>query len=146
MMTTELAKYVGVTSETVRFYTRKGLLSATRLPTNGYKFYGSEAIARLKFITQAKNVGFSLKEIEEIIALSELGTSPCPKVREMLGIKIIETKQNIGLMNQHLTMMEDTLSEWASKPDMEPDGKAVCCLIEQWSNDFEYTQIVKGKK
>ena len=66
MMTSELAKHVGVTAETVRFYTRKGLLSATKLPTNGYKTYNAEAIARLKFIRQAKNVGFSLKEIEKL--------------------------------------------------------------------------------
>jgi len=146
MMTSELAKHVGVTAETVRFYTRKGLLSATKLPTNGYKTYNAEAIARLKFIRQAKNVGFSLKEIEKIIVLSELGSSPCSKVREMLAKKISETKQNIKSMNQHLSMMEGSLSGRADKPDMVPDGKAICCLIEHWSNNYESRPLKENEK
>lgn len=145
-MTSELAKYVGVTAETVRFYTRKGLLSATKLPTNGYKTYDVAAIARLKFITQAKHLGFSLKQIEKIIALSENGTSPCSQVREMLTTKISETKQNIKTMNQHLNMMESTLSGWTDKPDMRPDGKAICCLIEHWSNNYESQPLKENDK
>ena len=122
------------------------VLTATRLKTNGYKIYGAEAIARLKFITQAKHVGFSLNEIEQIIGLSALGTSPCSQVREMLAEKISQTKQNIKLMNQHLTMMEDTLSGWADKPGMLPNGKAICCLIEHWSNNYESRSLKEDKK
>jgi DNA-binding transcriptional MerR regulator len=134
MLTSELAKHVGVTAETVRFYTRKGLLSADVLTGNGYKSYDHTAVERLKFITQARNIGFSLKEIEEIINLSHDGNSPCPKVRQMLGDKIVETKQKIDEFKRHLVIMEETLSEWADEPDRVPDGKNVCCLIEEWSD------------
>ncbi|PWI34437.1 MerR family transcriptional regulator [Vibrio albus] len=135
MKTSELAKQVGVTAETVRFYTRKGLLTATRDPENDYKLYDKAALERLKFITQARAIGFSLKDIEDIIQFSEQGTSPCPKVRQMLGQKIQETEKKIEELQQHLIMMQETLSDWATEPDMVPDGKAICCLIEDWSDN-----------
>ena len=137
MLAGEVAKMVGVTAETVRFYTRKGLISATKDPGNGYKIYDQSAVDRLRFITHARSIGFSLKEIEEIIDYSQKGNSPCPKVRKMLGDKIAETEQKIEALQQHLIVMKDTYFEWEHKPDMVPDGKAICCLIEEWSDKHE---------
>ncbi len=51
-----------------------------------------------------------------------------------VGKKILETKQKIDELNRHLQVMEETFSEWADTPDMIPDGKAICCLIEKWSD------------
>lgn len=48
MLTTEVARLVGVTPETVRFYTRKKLLKASKNPTNGYKEYDQSAVERLR--------------------------------------------------------------------------------------------------
>lgn len=67
MLTTEIARAAGVTAETVRFYTRKGLLYAERDPNNGYKIYQQSAVNRLKFISHARAIGFSLSQIQEII-------------------------------------------------------------------------------
>jgi DNA-binding transcriptional MerR regulator len=133
MKTSELAQAVGVTPETVRFYTRKGLLIATRQPENGYKIYDTAALERLKFISHAKAIGFSLKEIEHIIQLSQQGSSPCPTVRQMLESKITEAKRKIEELNRHLGIMENTFSDWSKEPDTLPDNKAICCLIDDWS-------------
>ncbi|PJC86574.1 MerR family transcriptional regulator [Vibrio sp. HA2012] len=137
MKTSELAKRAGVTAETVRFYTRKGLLTAARNPENDYKLYDQSALERLRFIYQARAIGFSLKEIEEIIQYSQQGNSPCPKVRQMLGKKIQETEKKIADLTVNLSMMRETFSEWANEPDMVPDGKAICCLIEEWSDKHD---------
>ncbi|CAH0525353.1 TPA: MerR family transcriptional regulator [Vibrio alginolyticus] len=134
MLTTEIARTVGVTAETVRFYTRKGLISATKDPSNGYKIYPPSAVDRLRFISHARSIGFSLSQIEEIIEYSQQGNSPCPKVRKMLSDKISETQQKIKEYQMHLAVMEETYSEWVDEPDMTPDGKAICCLIEDWSD------------
>ncbi len=137
MKTSELAKRAGVTAETVRFYTRKGLLTAARNPENDYKLYDQSALERLRFISQARAIGFSLKEIEEIIQYSQQGNSPCPKVRQMLGRKIQETEKKITDLTVNLSMMRETFSVWADQPDMVPDGKAICCLIEEWSDKHD---------
>lgn len=144
-MTSELARRVGVTPETVRFYTRKGLLHATIRPDNGYKVYDRTALERLTFISHARSIGFSLKEVEEIIQFSQQGNSPCPKVRKMLGNKIDETEQKIEELHRHLTMMKNTFCDWSEKPDMIPDGKAICCLIEDWSNKHHAGSIEEIK-
>jgi DNA-binding transcriptional MerR regulator len=133
MLTTEIARQAGVTAETVRFYTRKGLLSADRDPSNGYKIYHQSAVDRLRFISHARAIGFSLSQIQEIIDYSEQGQTPCPAVRKMLTEKIVETKQKIEEHQRHLAMMEATYAEWDEKPDMVPNGKALCCLIDDWS-------------
>ncbi|WP_038173723.1 MerR family transcriptional regulator [Vibrio pacinii] len=140
MLTSEIAKAAGVTAETVRFYTRKGLLSATKDPNNGYKIYPNSALDRLRFISHARNIGFSLGQIEEIIEYSQKGKTPCPTVRQMLCEKISETKQKIIEYQQHLELMEETYAEWELEPDMIPDGKAICCLIEDWSGKHSKTE------
>ncbi|MEO9653470.1 MerR family transcriptional regulator [Marinomonas sp.] len=134
MLTAEIARLVGVTPETVRFYTRKKLLHARKNPTNGYKEYDQNAVERLRFINHARSIGFSLKQITDIIEQSEQGTSPCPKVRSLLLEQIQQTKQKITQYQQHLALMEATYQSWQGQPDTIPDGKAICCLIEEWSD------------
>ena len=65
-----LAKRAGVRIDTVRYYERSGLLAPqTRLPS-GYRRYGAVELARLRFIRRAQTLGFSLKETQELLALS----------------------------------------------------------------------------
>ena len=141
MLTSELANRVGVTPETVRFYTRKGLLQPTKHPENGYNVYDKTDLNHLKFISHAKAIGFSLKEIQEIMGFSLTDRSPCPKVREMLGNKILETEQKIESLNKHLTVMKNAFSDWTEKPDMVPNGEAFCCLIDEWSKPQERASV-----
>ena len=64
-----LARQSGVGIETVRFYEREGLLPpADRLPS-GYRQYTAEAVAVLRFIRRAKELGFTLREIKSLLAL-----------------------------------------------------------------------------
>ncbi|MGX9417481.1 MerR family transcriptional regulator [Vibrio sp. RC27] len=145
MLTKEIARVVGVTAETVRFYTRRGLLSAEKDPNNGYKIYQPSAVDRLRFITHARKIGFSLNQIEEIIEYSQQGKTPCPKVRKMLSQKISETRQKILDYEKHLVLMEETYAEWENEPDMVPNGKAICCLIEGWSDKHPLTEEPEEK-
>jgi MerR family copper efflux transcriptional regulator len=70
MLINELAKRAGVTTHTIRFYERCGLLKGERNPavtSNNYFHYDEEALSRLMLIIEAKSVGFTLQEISEII-------------------------------------------------------------------------------
>ena len=65
-----LAKRAGVRIDTVRYYERAGLLAPrTRLPS-GYRRYGALELARLRFIRRAQTLGFTLKEVRSLLALS----------------------------------------------------------------------------
>jgi DNA-binding transcriptional MerR regulator len=78
---TELAKAAGVTPDTVRHYTRLGLIRAAKDRQNGYRFFSGEALARLRFIKVAQGLGFTLKDIKLIFRDADKGDSPCPRVR-----------------------------------------------------------------
>lgn len=66
----ELARHAGVGADTVRFYEREGLLPAPPRSAAGYRRYGAGDIARVRFIRRAKNLGFTLEQIGELLSLS----------------------------------------------------------------------------
>lgn len=132
MRVSELAKKAKVTPETVRHYTRLGLIHAQRDPNNDYQLYDTMGLQRLNFIRQASELGFSLKQIEEIFHQSDSGDSPCPLVRDLLQKKVPETKLKIAQLQAHLLKMEEALSAWDQMPDGTPNGHSICCLIEDW--------------
>ncbi|MDZ7829019.1 MAG: MerR family DNA-binding protein [Halofilum sp. (in: g-proteobacteria)] len=65
-----LAKSTGVGVETIRFYEREGLLEAPARTASGYRQYTPDAVSRLGFIRRAKQLGFSLGEIRELLSLA----------------------------------------------------------------------------
>jgi MerR family transcriptional regulator, copper efflux regulator len=65
-----VAKRVGVAIDTIRFYEREGLLPEPSRRASGYRSYDEGAIAQLRFIRRAKDLGFTLEEIRELLALS----------------------------------------------------------------------------
>ena len=66
MRVKELADIVGVTTDTVRFYTRKEILHPRKRLDNGYKDYGERDVVRLKFVLSARQLGFTVNDILEI--------------------------------------------------------------------------------
>ncbi|HEV2538104.1 MAG TPA: heavy metal-responsive transcriptional regulator [Frateuria sp.] len=65
-----VAKRAGVAIDTIRYYEREGLLPEPARRPSGYRSYGEDTVAQLRFIRRAKNLGFTLEEIRELLALS----------------------------------------------------------------------------
>jgi MerR family copper efflux transcriptional regulator len=65
-----VARRVGVAIDTIRYYEREGLLPEPARRASGYRSYGQGAITQLRFIRRAKELGFTLQEIRELLALS----------------------------------------------------------------------------
>lgn len=66
----KLARQASVGIDTVRYYEREGLLPEARRSETGYRLYSTEVVDRLRFIRRAKNLGFSLEEIAELLQLN----------------------------------------------------------------------------
>lgn len=130
---TELANRSGTTPHAVRYYTRLGLLRAERNPDNGYHLYKLRDITWLRFIRQAKQLGYTLNEIKEIMHDADQGRSPCPRVRKIIQQRIVENRLHLEALMALQTRMENALLDWADKPDGIPDGDSVCHLIESFS-------------
>jgi len=125
-----LAKKTNLPIYTVRHYTRIGLLNPARNSTNNYKVYQASDAARLKFIVAAKNLGFTLAEITNILSKAEHGESPCPSVRKIVLRHIEENRRKIKELQKMQKKMENAMKDWESLHDSMPNGTSVCHLIE----------------
>ncbi|MEK7724896.1 MAG: MerR family DNA-binding protein [Acidobacteriota bacterium] len=130
-----LAKKTNLPIYTVRHYTRIGLLQPTKNSQNGYKVYQPSDAVRLKFIVAAKDLGFTLAEINHILDEAEHGTSPCPSVRKIIVHHIEENKRKIKELQRMQKKMENALKDWQNLQDSMPNGDSVCHLIESVSDE-----------
>ena len=84
----QLALRAGVGVDTVRYYERRGLLpTADRLPS-GYRVYTADSARRLGFVRHAQELGFTLEEIRELLALRVDRRRSCAVVRELALAKL----------------------------------------------------------
>lgn len=90
----QVAKQTDLGIETIRFYERQGLVDDPPRRESGYRQYPPNIIKRLFFIKRAKELGFSLKEIAELLSLRVDPDTTCPDVRRRAEAKIddVETK------------------------------------------------------
>ncbi|MCG8382429.1 MAG: MerR family transcriptional regulator [Gammaproteobacteria bacterium] len=133
MKVLELAKRLGVTAETVRFYTRIGVLNPIKNQTNGYREYSDKDYRRLRFVLSARQLGFSVEDIKEILAHSDKKKSPCPTVRRLIDQRLYEIDQRFRETLQLRERMQRAMSEWNQKPDKAPTGHMICHLIEEFT-------------
>ncbi len=130
MKVKELADEVGVTADTVRHYTRVGILKPTRDPYNGYKRYGTQERDRLRFAVRARALGFTLDDIVEIIRQADRGNSPCPAVRKLIEERFAEVESRFKETQRLYKRMKNAMHAWQTQPDRQPDGEIICGLIE----------------
>jgi len=91
----QLAKKTEVNVETVRFYERRGLMPKPLRRESGYRQYSDDDIARLRFIRRAKELGFSLKEILELLSLRVDPDTTCGDVKRRAKAKIADIELKI---------------------------------------------------
>jgi len=126
----ELSKAAQTTPDAVRHYVRIGLLKPSRDPVSGYKLFSDVDIKKTKFIRRAKGLGFTLRDIQTIFSHSNEQRPPCPAVRGIIRQRIDENRGRLAQLNSLQQRMDDALKKWKSMPDGEPDGDAICHLIE----------------
>jgi MerR family mercuric resistance operon transcriptional regulator len=104
-----LAQVVGINLETVRFYERQGLLPKPPRSASGYRLFPAEASRRLKFIKRAQELGFSLREIRELLALRLSPRTTSAEIRKRTEAKIADIEGKI----KSLDSMRKTLVKLA---------------------------------
>ena len=104
----ELAKKTGTSTETLRFYESKALIAAPRRSDAGYRLYTSSDVARIDFIVKSKRLGFSLKEIEELLSLRvERESTTCGEVKKVAEAKLVTIENKLA----ELTQMKSALQK-----------------------------------
>ena len=90
-----VARLTGVGVETIRFYEREGLIAVPPRAAFGYRHYPQETLACLRFIQRAKALGFSLKEIKELLSLRVSREVTSEEVRARAEAKIADIGDKI---------------------------------------------------
>ena len=96
----QLAEQAGIGVETIRFYEREGLIPDPPRRASGYRTYGPDSVNRLRFITNAKELGFSLKEINDLLSLRVGNGVSCADLRERAQQKLSDIHAKIQSLNR----------------------------------------------
>lgn len=98
MRVIDLARRANVTPDSVRHYTRHGLLVPSRNPRSGYKIFNENDFVRLLFIKDARALGLSVAEIKSILAQMEGVVIVPPDIRRLFAIKLTELRKRIDTL------------------------------------------------
>jgi MerR family copper efflux transcriptional regulator len=90
-----VAGVAGVSIDTIRFYERQRLIAAPRRSFSGYRNYSEDVLDRLRFIGDAKRLGFTLKEIRELLSQGVKSTNECGPVTRKAEAKLAEMNEEI---------------------------------------------------
>jgi DNA-binding transcriptional MerR regulator len=84
-----------VSRKALRLYEAMGILPAPARTESGYRVYGHEVLALLRFVARARRLGFSLAEIRDIAAIRRSGQPPCPHVQQLVYRKVTALDQTL---------------------------------------------------
>ena len=91
----ELAERGQVNLQTIRYYEREGLLPKPPRLASGYRVFTPDAVRRVRFIKRAQELGFSLKEIRELLSIRIDPKSDCSSVQKMAKAKMADMEEKI---------------------------------------------------
>ena len=91
-----LAKATATKVETVRYYELSGLLPAPARTESNYRQYGSEHLARLAFIRRARDLGFTISSVRELLSFADNREMPCSAIDSLASSHLAEVKRKIA--------------------------------------------------
>lgn len=112
----DVSKETGLTDSTIRYYDSLGLLGEVKRGKNNYRVFDSNDVRTLNFITESKELGFSLDEISEILDIKGKGSEPCTYVSDKI-------REKINLIDDHI---KDLIRKKADLILHLEEGEAAC--------------------
>ena len=107
----DVASRAGVNTQTLRYYERRGILGEPKRSASGYREYPTDTVRLIRFIKRAQELGFTLTEIEELIALRQTTSRRRAKVRELAAAKMRDIDEKLArlqaMRSALYTLVED---------------------------------------
>jgi DNA-binding transcriptional MerR regulator len=91
-----VAKKIGLTPDTIRLYERNALLPRPPRSAGGFRQYADKDVETLEFIRQVQGLGFTLKQVRELLELRGLAKQPCAPVRRRLEQKLKDVRSKLA--------------------------------------------------
>ena len=132
MQIKEAAQRSNLSSKTIRYYEEIGLLPPPRRLPNGYRDYDEVDVERVKFVGGARNLDFSLDDIDEILALRDRREAPCRVVLDMIQQRADQISQRIVELQRLENDLRGLHKLGQTFPMDDVDGKeCVCHLVSE---------------
>jgi DNA-binding transcriptional MerR regulator len=122
----DITGLTGVDRETLRFYEKKGLLPKPVRTDSGYRQFAPEVVVRLKFIKLAQDVGFSLREITELLKMGQQKAVTRKDLKLIADSKISSIDQRIASLKE----MRKILVDFSSRP-LSEYKKSTCSILSE---------------
>lgn len=127
----DLAATTAVSTQTLRFYEREGLIPAPGRQSNGYRVYDDEVASRVGFIRAAQTAGLTLADIAGVLALREDGQAPCSHVRRLLTDKLDDVRARQQELARLETELVDMLTTSSTLDPSTCSERSVCNVISR---------------
>ena len=118
----QLAKETGTHVETIRYYERRGLIAEPSRRASGYREFPPEYVERIRFIKRAQTLGFTLREISELLALAD-GNPACKDIRKFAEEKVKDIETRIHDLQKIKVVLHELIKKCLNK------GKLSSCPI-----------------
>lgn len=108
----ELAERVGVSTGTMSYYERLGLLPPPARTSSGYRAYGVQAVDRMRFIQGAQRLGLTLADVADLLEVRDTGVCPCEPAEQLLRRRLAELDAHtarLTALRAEMTAMVDAL-------------------------------------
>jgi DNA-binding transcriptional MerR regulator len=113
--------------KTIRFYEDRGLIQAVRRTSGGFRLFDSAVLSRLSFIRRSQALGLSLNDIQDILAIADLGERPCQDVLHKFQEKVVEIEQRIQQLQSLKGQLQVLITEADQRTALDAD---ICPIIE----------------
>ncbi|NCP23865.1 MAG: helix-turn-helix domain-containing protein [Erythrobacter sp.] len=120
----ELARATGVKTETIRYYEREGILAAPPRTQANYRDYGPNETSRLHFIRRARNLGFSMAQVRELLDLAGDKSQSCAEVDVLTRTHLFEVDRKIAELKSLRTELSRMLE------NCEQGAIGDCLIVE----------------
>jgi MerR family copper efflux transcriptional regulator len=123
----EVAASSSLPIKTVRYYEELGLLTPTvRRSESNYRLFQPTVLDRLAFIKRSQSLGFSLREIQDILEVHDQGQLPCDEVKQNLQKKVQQVTEQIEALQLLRFELQGLLSGWQDRPSEEIAARTIC--------------------
>lgn len=134
-----VATMLKMTPKAIRHYERIGLIQEPARSPSGYRLYSSRELEQLAFVSKAKALGFTLKEIKQIIGLRMNGKDPCAHVRQLFQSRLAEISQQI----ESLIRFRAELTDYYNSLRVVPGQMEECDICESLGKPLPANKEVK---
>lgn len=129
MLIGEVAEATGVSTKALRYYEQQGLLHPPDRTSGGYRDYEPDVLKRVGFIKQAQTAGLTLRQIGEILAISDDGRSPCQHVGDLVDQRLEDIERRIAELGRARTELKEVRRRLDGLQPADCDPSQICSAI-----------------